>query len=238
MIALLEDVVRLFRSPVNHRLIPQLEQAHQRVHGALITLSTYDGDDTALKFWSKEILNSQGRWLDLADVATLPLIEGNENWTTKELPVPYLAKAARNHRLKEETTYGPRDGEIPLDEAPELEAPDTRGGAPLEEVIAAVLNGADSEVKQYGQLILRGDTHEEARRQLGWYKKRGQRVEMRYRRHLKKAARTSDLQTLKQVLASWDSSRTIRKVTFQDEREGRRRGYFEHRENRESSDEI
>jgi len=71
MIAILEEVVRLFRSPVSHRLVPWLERAHQRVHGALIALSTYDDDDTALKFWADEILHSQESWPYLADVATL-----------------------------------------------------------------------------------------------------------------------------------------------------------------------
>jgi hypothetical protein len=243
MIAVAEETARLFGGPIRYQLLPELERANQRFAAVLIALSAWDSDDTALALWAKVILGSQREWRRLGEVATVPLLEGKANWTSAEHPVPYLAQATRNKRIDEDKQELPRKNQVPLDAIPEPQDPSpppSGEGDPCEEAITAVLAGADPEVKAYGELVLRGFTHEEARRRLGWYKKRAQRVEVRYRRHLKHAARDRDFHSLRQALADYRdaASRTTRKVTFPDDAEGRMRGYFEHRDNWKSRGEI
>ena len=49
MITILEEVVQLFLRPASYRLTARLKNAHQRVYGALTTLSTYDSDETGAR---------------------------------------------------------------------------------------------------------------------------------------------------------------------------------------------
>ena len=241
MIPILEETARLFSGPITYRLVPKLEHANQRFAGALINLSAWDNDDTALGFWAKEILGAPKDWSYLGEVATRPLLEGRQSWTAAERPVPYLAQATRNHRTTEERKYQPRPREVPLDEVAEPIAPDSAPStASWDELIAAVFANADGEVKAYGELVMRGCTHDEARRQLGWHKKRGQRVAVRYRRHLKRAGRDGDRQTLRQILVNWNTnaSRTVAERTFRDSDAGRRYSYFEHLDGWKNRDET
>ena len=167
MFPILEETARLFSGPITYRLVPKLEQANRRFAGVLITLSAWDNDDTALKFWAKTILGDQRHWTYLAEVATRPLLEGRQNWTAAEKPVPeYLAQATRNLVVTEERKYQPRPREVPLEEAAEPVAPDPAPSTDsLDELIATVFADADDEVKEYGALVLRGCPPPPAR---GW----------------------------------------------------------------------
>jgi len=241
MISRLEETARLFCGPITYRLVSKLERALQGFAGVLINLSAWDNDDMALKFWAKEILGDPREWTTLAEIATTPLLEGHQNWTGAERAVPYLAQATRIHRDAEERRYQANPREVPLDQAAEPVAAELApSDEQLEEAFKELLRGADSEVQDYGVLILRGYTQDEARRQLSWYRKRVQRVDVRYRRHLKRAARDRDRQTLRQILDRWraDASRTVDRRTFHDDDTGRRYDYFEHKEDWKDRDEM
>lgn len=69
-----------------------------------------------------------------------------------EKPIPYLAQVARNRRDAKERTDLPDPHDVPL-EGNIAANPSTRG-ATLEELIAAVLNGADPEVNAYVERVL------------------------------------------------------------------------------------
>jgi hypothetical protein len=164
MVTILEEAVRLFRRPITYRLLTKLEQANQRVAGAFINLSAWDGDDTALEFWAQAILRSRTDWRYLADVATLPLLEGNANWTGKESPVKYLAEATRNKMIDAFVVGLPRAEEVPLDEVPEPRAPDPAPADLLEKAIEDLLRDAPTEVRGYGRMVWEGCALEEGRR--------------------------------------------------------------------------
>lgn len=233
MVKTLEGIADLFRGPIRFRIIPQLELATQRFACTLINLSAWDGDDAALKFWAQELLRDEKAWPNLGEVATIPLLEGKANWTEAGKPVSYLATAARRHKSKADRKYRPRADEVPLDQVGEIAAGSSLTHDPLGDAIAAVLaHIRDREELVSGELHLRGNTDKEIGRTLGWRAKRLNRVAVRFRRHLKVAARTSDLQTLRQILSGWraNASRTIAHRTFRDDQEGRLYDYFEHRD--------
>jgi hypothetical protein len=230
MIVILRQVAKVFGTPLTDRRMETFERARQNFWMACHNLALWDNDAGAAAIWAKTLVgdDQERHWL-LAEVSTLPLLEGKQNWTTKDRPVFYARRAVHNMCIDAYRQQQPDPRVVPIEDAPELVAPEP--AIDHEEVIRTVLTGADAEVKDYGTLILRGMTQAQAQRQLGWAKKRTHRVDVRYRLHLKRAAKTHDLQTLRSVLAEWRSnaSKTVVRRTFNDDDEGRQHQYFDHR---------
>ena len=206
MISKLEEIARLFAGPITYQRLPQLELAGRRFAAVLIDLAAWDGNDAALKFWAEELMGHASKSLLVAEVATVPLVKGNVAWTTAKKPVPhFLAQATRYRAATEEQKYRPSRPEVPLEEAgeptvPADESPGDRLADSFEKLKAALVDGADDEVKKNGAMVLERSLTPQIRRKLGWSKKRAQRVAVRCRRHCKKAARTRDAQALRQAL--------------------------------------
>lgn len=239
MMDLLEGIFRLFNrpGPLMFDNIGEYQHAVEQIHVISCDLAQWDDNREALEIWEKLVGIAAEDKIFFRQLVTVPLLEGKANWTAADSPIAYLRRSLKNERIDEEKEGRKRrQKEVPLEDAPEPEAPVT-GPAddPMEELIAAALRGSDAEVNDYGKLVLRGATHEEARRQLGWYKVRAHRVEVRYRRHLKRAAKNRDLQTCRQALAALHgASHTVRRVTFADDTAGRQRSYFEHKKHDET----
>jgi hypothetical protein len=231
-IAMLEQIYRTYTCRLNRAALPALKLALERFPLAVHTLAQWDDDRVALEFWEQQLQIASADVPRFRELITVPPLEGEANWTGEATPLQYLGHVIRDQKRNEvRAAQLQRKKEVPLEAfvEPMLSG---RAERPVDndQLIRAVLAKADAEVREYGELALRGYTEKEIRRKLGWYKKRVRRVEMRYRRYLKQAAATSAT-TLPDTPLHYptDASKTTLLRTFADPASGARRSYFEHK---------
>lgn len=218
-------------------------------HAALTVF--YGGDAECLRLFARAILGSGTHWTfplqgRIVPVEKLPslsralvdcLLEDTKGWRDADNPLKFVADAAYNLARKEAReeaaqafrnyATGTRQAALPLEEVGDVADPAPDGDR-SGRMIEALLRGAPPDVEAYGELILQGYTHEEARRKLSWYKKRAHKAEVAYRKHLKQARSGPKAGALRQEIESLsNASHTTCRVTFKDAE--RRHGYYEHR---------
>jgi hypothetical protein len=166
------------------------------------------------------------------------LLEDTKGWRDADNPLKFVADAAYNLARKEARedaglafrnyATGARQAALPLEAVGDV-ADHSPDGDRYGKAIEALLRHAPPDVKAYGEVVLQGYTHEEARRKLTWYTKRAHKARVAYRKYLKQASSGPKAEALRQEIESLSNaaSRTTCRVTFKDAE--RRQRYYEHR---------
>jgi hypothetical protein len=186
-------------------------------------LAQWDDNGEALEIWEQLVGIASKDKAFFRELVTLPMLEGDANWTGADKPIQYLRTAMKNNkRDAEKEGWARQQREVPLEALVGMPAESADYGVDtdiefdeaareaLEESLKKIAE-VDPDLAVYGTLRLRGEKHKEIKARFGWSWKHSYNIQVRFLRWQKNVAAgiLAEHASLRTRGAVSDASRTV-----------------------------